>query len=216
MVASLLIFESFGASPQHVEIDLKAPPAHLLPEGCKWQAWTKKVACKNGVDADVVAEMVHNRVPVHRNSQEAAGSSAIAPPSSRNVTRRAVVLMSGLVSRDAGRHKRCTARGKQKQLQATRSQREHLFGSLTHLGFSAHLFLTVNSCPPPVVGSSSSEGKATALVDNINSPHNFTTALARAYEPWLVSLVTSNCPPAESLKGRCLIRVRRLQQHARI
>jgi hypothetical protein len=138
-----------------------------------------------------------------------------------SASRRAVVLMSGLVARDDGRHNRCTPRGKQKQLQATRSQQEHFFRALEGKDFSVHLFLSINICPddsetadyhPAERGrsggsSSSVGGGGGAHGRGHSSSNNFTATLAHAYEPWLTALHTSNCPPIESLKGRCLIRV---------
>jgi len=173
----------------------------LLHPGCTYVAWKKKVECEDGIDPNAMLEVVHHRHtppkqtadPATQARERAEGAIALANKRARSGAtvngtgrprRRAAVLMSGLIARDEGRHLRCTPRGRMRQLQATKSQIEHLFAPLVSAGYSVHLFLSTSEC-----------------VDN---QVNFTDTMRKAYEPWLAGFHSSSCRSAPD--HRCLIK----------
>jgi len=128
------------------------------------------------------------QLPAVRHASVSGGALATLPL----LQHRVAVLMAGLVARDAGRQARCTARGKQRQLLATRSQVQHVFGPLQAAGFSVHLFLAIDDCRVLDEAQARQDGGGGGG-DGSRGTHNFTAALARAYGPWLADFQVASC-----------------------
>lgn len=116
-------------------------------------------------------------------------SSSKGEQGSQRMQHRVAVLMTGLIARDAGRQERCTMRGKQRQLIATRSQIQHVFGPLQSAGFRVVLFLATPTCNVLSQSLSGDRGSSSS-----SGPHdNFTDTLAHAYRPWLADFRVASC-----------------------
>ena len=200
---TLRVHESSVAVENSHNNDLGAlKSAGLLHPSCKHVAWRNKVKCENGVNPENMLDIVRTRhveTDVVGTKKKDAAESAILKAHQRSrmkianssipVRHRAVILMSGLIARDEGRYLRCTPRGRAKQLQATRSQIDHLITPLASNGFSVHLFLSTSDCVDGTTGA------------------NFTSRIQQAYGTFLTSFHASSCIGAPF--GRCLIKVQR-------